>query len=189
MKVQEVNCKVGTGLLRSQPPAEASERVDATYLRYQGERIADWAEGARTLEIGCAGGYLLAAVAPAGGVGPDFSAGMIECARRKYSGLRFILSDMVNDLWDVQQVFRQIRRLSNPGTRLILNFYNRLWELPLNAARRVGAARPNLYQNWFTVEWRDQYPTLEPRLVALAAGVVRRAAHQVHLRRPVKPQT
>lgn len=125
--------------------------------------------GSRVLEIGCARGDLLAALDPARGVGIDFSAAMIERARARHPDLHFIeadthaldlhetfdfiiLSDLVNDLWDAQKVFEQIRKLAAPQTRVILNFYNRLWELPLSAARKLGLARPNLTQNWFTVE-------------------------------------
>jgi SAM-dependent methyltransferase len=125
--------------------------------------------GAHVLEIGCARGDLLAVLEPAEGVGIDFSGEMIARARQAHPELRFIqadvhavaldekfdwiiLSDVVNDLWDVQKVFEQIRKLSSPSTRVILNFYNRLWELPLSLARRLGLARPNLSQNWFTVE-------------------------------------
>ena len=63
-----------------------------------------------------------------------------------------ILSDLVNDLWDVQTVFQEVRRLSTPRTRVILNFYSRLWELPLGAASAMKLARPTLHQNWLTVD-------------------------------------
>jgi hypothetical protein len=63
-----------------------------------------------------------------------------------------ILSDVVNDLWDVQQVFQTIARLATPTTRLIINFNSRLWELPLRFARRLGLARAQAEQNWLTVE-------------------------------------
>jgi SAM-dependent methyltransferase len=125
--------------------------------------------GSRVLEIGCAHGDLLAALRPSRGVGIDFSTEMIKRARDCHPDLHFvemdahalqlkegfdfiILSDLVNDVWDAQQIFEQIRRLATPQTRVILNLYNRLWELPLSAARRLGLARPNLNQNWFTVE-------------------------------------
>ena len=125
--------------------------------------------GSRVLEIGCARGDLLAALRPSRGVGIDFSAEMIKRARERHPDLYFVqmdahdfelnesfdfivLSDLVNDVWDAQQIFEQIRRLATPQTRVILNLYNRLWELPLSAARRLGLARPNLNQNWFTVE-------------------------------------
>ena len=38
--------------------------------------------------------------------------------------------------------------MCTPRTRIILNVYSRLWELPLAVAERVGAAHPTLRQNW-----------------------------------------
>ena len=123
--------------------------------------------GKRVLEVGSGQGDLLAALQPARGVGVDFSGEMVERAQRKYPSLEFInadahtlpldepfdfiiLSDLVNELWDAQKVFQEVARLCTPRTRLVLNFYNRLWEKPLAAARGLGLARPNLSQNWFT---------------------------------------
>ncbi len=123
--------------------------------------------GERVLELGCADGSLLAAVRPAVGVGVDISGEMIGRARRLYPGLQFvegdaedlaldekfdtiILSDLVNDLWDVQAVFERMARFCTPRTRIILNFFSRLWEPPLRLAERMGLARPTLQQNWLT---------------------------------------
>ena len=125
--------------------------------------------GLRVLEIGCARGDLLAALEPKEGVGIDFSIEMIARARRAHPDLLFleadahaiplgrpfdviVLSDLVNDAWDVQQIFSEIRRLSRPGTRILINAYSRVWELPLAIAASLGVARPNLPQNWLTVE-------------------------------------
>jgi SAM-dependent methyltransferase len=125
--------------------------------------------GLRVLELGCAEGDLLASLAPTVGVGVDFSPAMIEQARRRHPTLEFVvadahdlsgvkgpfdiivLSDLLHDVWDVQGLLVGVRRLSHPGTRIVLNFYSRLWELPLAAAARVGLARPVLKQNWLTV--------------------------------------
>ncbi len=125
--------------------------------------------GQRVLEIGCARGDLLAALEPGEGVGIDFSAEMIARARRAHPHLLFVeadahaiplegpfdvivLSDLVNDAWDVQQIFSEVRRLSRPATRVLVNAYSRVWELPLAIAAAFGIARPNLSQNWLTVE-------------------------------------
>jgi len=124
---------------------------------------------ARVLEIGCASGDLLAALKPASGVGVDFSGEMVARAKERHPDLRFlqadaheleldeefdviILSDLVNDLWDVQEVFRRVARLSTPHTRVILNLYSRLWQPPLALAQKLGLAKPLLPQNWLTVE-------------------------------------
>jgi len=126
-------------------------------------------EGAKVLELGCGCGDLLASLKPSYGVGIDFSPKILDKARAKYPGLTFIeadvhefaldgpfdfiiLSDLVNDLWDVQTVFGRIGLVSSPGTRIIINFYSHLWELPLRAAQHLGAATRTMPQNWLTVE-------------------------------------
>ncbi len=125
--------------------------------------------GLKVLELGCGQGDLLAALKPADGMGVDFSAGMIQRARQRHPGLRFeqadvhtlplaetfdviILSDLLNDVWDVQTVFEHTARLAAPNTRLIINTYSRLWEPPLLLAQKLGLAQPVLYGNWLTVE-------------------------------------
>ncbi len=127
------------------------------------------APGQRVLDIGCGTGDLLAALNPFVGVGIDFSEEMVKRARQKHPELRFvqadahelkleeqfdiiILSDVLNDLWDVQVVFEKLASLSGPDSRIIINSYSRLWELPLGLAKRLGLARPTLYQNWLTVD-------------------------------------
>ncbi len=124
----------------------------------------------RVLELGCANGDLLASVQPGRGVGVDFSAEMIRRAKASHPSLEFIqsdahdlsmisetfdviiLSDLVNDLWDVQRVLEQIRPLCRPHTRIILNFYSHLWQAPLSLARKLNLATANLFQNWLTPE-------------------------------------
>jgi SAM-dependent methyltransferase len=125
--------------------------------------------GQRVLEIGCGRADLLASVKPAVGVGVDFSPEMVERARARHPSLRLfqadahdlpldetfdviILSDLVNDLWDVQKVFERVRGLCTGRTRVILNFHSRLWQPALWLARSVGMANRLLTQNWLTVE-------------------------------------
>ena len=129
--------------------------------------------GQRILEIGCGMGNLLASLQPVHGVGVDFSPEMIQRARARHAALDvldwieadahdlpelrgpfdvIILSDLVNDLWDVQRVFEQVRALCNSHTRLILNFYSGLWHFPLSVAQRLNLAVPMLGQNWLTRE-------------------------------------
>jgi SAM-dependent methyltransferase len=126
--------------------------------------------GGRVLEVGCGNGDLLAALWPGKGVGVDFSAEMICRARKAHPNLEFfqldahdlsglqgpfdtiILSDLVNDVWDVQRVLQQIRPLCLPSTRVILNFQSGLWQLPLTIAQALHLATPALPQNWLTPE-------------------------------------
>jgi SAM-dependent methyltransferase len=122
------------------------------------------------LEVGCAEGNLLASLKPARGVGVDFSEEMTCHAKELHPELEFIhadahdlsildekfdviiLSDLVNDAWDVQRIFQQLKPLCTPHTRIIMNFYSRLWQFPLSLARKLNLASSNLYQNWLTRE-------------------------------------
>jgi SAM-dependent methyltransferase len=124
--------------------------------------------GQRVLEIGCGVGDLLAALKPARGVGVDFSTQMVQRAGAKHPDLHFILadahdlasiegpfdvivlSDTVNDLWDVQRVLEEIKRFCLPSTRILINFYSGLWQLPLALAQGLNLAAPTLPQNWLT---------------------------------------
>ncbi|NOT04588.1 MAG: glycosyltransferase [Anaerolineales bacterium] len=124
----------------------------------------------RVLEIGCGMGSLLAHLKPSYGVGIDFSEEMIARAKQRHPELEYlqmdahdlsslegkfdviIFSDTVNDLWDVQRALEQTKRLCTPHTRLILNFYNHLWQLPLTIAQNLNLAAPMLNQNWLTPE-------------------------------------
>jgi SAM-dependent methyltransferase len=130
--------------------------------------------GLRVLELGCGTGDLLAATAPSLGIGIDFSGEMLAIARDRHPRLRFlqgdvhelaqlpiskdepfdivIVSDLLNDVWDVQAVLEQVAPHVNTHTRVIINSYSRLWEIPLGIAEKLGLANPVLHQNWLTVE-------------------------------------
>ena len=124
----------------------------------------------RVLEIGCGLGNLLASLKPGHGVGIDFSPEMVCRAKRRHPQLNFIhedahnfrlddepfdyiiLSDLVNDVQDVLAVFENLAQYTQPTTRLVLNYYSRLWQLPLNLAQCLNLANPLLAQNWLTKE-------------------------------------
>jgi SAM-dependent methyltransferase len=127
-------------------------------------------EGARVIELGCGTGDLLAALRPGYGVGVDISNRMLEIAAAKYPELTFahadvhdlsdinetfdfvVLSDLLNELHDVQSVLNEVRRLCDHRTRIIFNFYSNLWSFPLQLARNTGLATQTLPQNWLTKE-------------------------------------
>ncbi len=120
------------------------------------------------LEVGCGCGDLLASVKPRKGVGIDFSTTIIQKAKEKYPDLEFIeadvhnieigqltfdyilISDLVNDIWDVQIMIEQLKPYCVAKTRLIFNFYSHLWNVPLRIAKNIKLATPNLPQNWLT---------------------------------------
>lgn len=138
-------------------------------------RLLEWhyaalaPKGQRVLELGCGNGDLLAALQPGLGVGVDFSAAGVNLASTRHPGLLWvqadahslplegqfdviILSDLANDLWDVQLLLERLQRLCHQRTRIIFNTYSRLWQLPLFLAELLGLKNRTLAQNWFTVE-------------------------------------
>lgn len=134
-------------------------------------------EGASILEIGCGCGDLLSSLKPSVGVGLDFSEKMIAVARQRNPGFEYIvadaheldlggrvfdyiiMSDVVNDLWDVQAALDQVRNCCKAETRLVLNYYSHLWGGALRLAQKLGIATPSLPQNWLTR--RDMINLLE----------------------------
>ena len=123
--------------------------------------------GLTVLELGCGHGDLLDSLRPALGVGVDFSYPMVEHARKTHPHLNFIcadvhhielkirfdviiLSDLVNDLWDVQSVLARLASCCHAGTRVIINFFNNMWKIPMALARRYHLSVNMMEQNWLT---------------------------------------
>jgi ubiquinone/menaquinone biosynthesis C-methylase UbiE len=122
-------------------------------------------EGSSILEIGCGTGKLLASLKASRAIGVDFSPVMLEQARREHPECEFIqadahvlhlaetfdfviLSDLINDLWDIQSCLNNIKNVCHPKTRLIINSFSHLWQLPLTVSAALGLSKPNLEQNW-----------------------------------------
>jgi SAM-dependent methyltransferase len=122
----------------------------------------------KILELGCGDGSFLSNLNPSIGVGIDFCQDLIDRAQKDFPKLKFIeadvqelqlgdikfdyvvLSDLVNDIWDVQDLLIKILPYCSDHTRLVFNFYSRLWTLPLSIARFFKLAKPVMLQNWLT---------------------------------------
>jgi ubiquinone/menaquinone biosynthesis C-methylase UbiE len=121
-------------------------------------------EKRNVLEIGCATGDLLASVRPSNGVGIDISEQMVSIAQKKYPRLKFIvgttasikktetydfiiLSDLVGILEDIQQTFFELHKFATDDTRIIISYYNYLWEPVLTFAEKVGFKTPQPLQS------------------------------------------
>ncbi|MHC4622541.1 MAG: glycosyltransferase [Planctomycetota bacterium] len=123
----------------------------------------------RVLHVGCECGDLLAAVQPSYGVGVDDDTRAIELAKKRFPHLKFYATDphelrldeqfdyvlICNSLgrWhDVQQVLERIRPLTNESTRIVITYYNYLWEWILRFGSWLKIRRPYSYQNWLLPE-------------------------------------
>ncbi|MDL2123377.1 MAG: bifunctional class I SAM-dependent methyltransferase/glycosyltransferase family 2 protein [Deltaproteobacteria bacterium] len=127
-------------------------------------------EGLSILELGCGTGELLNALKPKRGVGIDFSAKMMDIAKKKYSHLEFrlddieqingwgetfdilILADVVGHLMDLEETFRRLHIFCRADTRIIISYYNFLWEPILKMGEIMGLKMPQQYQNWLSSE-------------------------------------
>jgi SAM-dependent methyltransferase len=123
--------------------------------------------GARVLEIGCGFGRLLSALKPSRGVGIDFCEKIADRARILHPELEIhttaagefnseekfdyiILSDLANDLPDVQGTLEWLRQFATPRTRIVLNVFNYGWRPILVLLERLGLKSPTLPQNWLS---------------------------------------
>jgi SAM-dependent methyltransferase len=124
-------------------------------------------ESAVVLEIGCGTGDLLANIKAKRKVGIDFSVQMVEIARRKYPGIEFhvmeaerlefqetfdyiILSNLIGYLEDIQKVFVELNKVCHQHTKIIVTYYNFLWEPILDLAERFGLRMKQPLQNWLS---------------------------------------
>lgn len=121
----------------------------------------------KVLEIGSGTGELLASVKPSLGVGIDISEEMVKIAQKKFPKYSFIaadahniplnekfeyiiLSDLIGNLEDVQKAFEELYKASTQESRIIITYYNYLWEPVLTFAERFGLKMPQPVQNWLT---------------------------------------
>jgi SAM-dependent methyltransferase len=159
---------------RLAPQREKWQRRNRAYYRNI-ERLVRFIvpEGASVLEIGCGLGDLLAALKPGDGLGIDQSPQLVELARQRHADLRFavadaetleaaelagrtfdyvVISDTVGALTDVWAAFRALRRVCHGGTRVVLTYYNFLWEGLLGVGQKLGLKMPIPAQNWLGME-------------------------------------
>lgn len=119
------------------------------------------------LEIGCGGGELLGYLKAADKTGIDFSAEMLDLARKSFPDIRFeqmtaeeftldrkfdviVLSNLIGYLGDIQVVFERLHTVCHRNTRIIISYYSFLWEPVLNFAEAIGIKQRVPAQNWLS---------------------------------------
>jgi SAM-dependent methyltransferase len=153
---------------------EVWQAKNAAYYRSI-ERLARFVipRGQTVLEIGCGTGDLLAALEPSLGVGVDLSPRLCDRARRKHPRLEIhegdaesldipalegrtfdyvVLSDVVGQLGDVWAALRAMRRFCTARTRVLVTYYNFVWEPLLKLGERLGRKMPIPQQNWLGMQ-------------------------------------
>jgi len=101
------------------------------------------------------------------GSGYRFSSKITEIARSNYPDLIFIiqdaeklelnetfdyiiLSDLVGSLWDVQAVFDRLQNVSHERTRVIVSYYNYMWEPVMRLGELFKLKLKQPLQNWLS---------------------------------------
>lgn len=130
-------------------------------------------QDSRVLEVGCGIGDTLAKVPASARVGIDISPRMIELGRVRHPELdlrvadverdplpegpfdAIILSDTIGLLEDIQVVLERLRPLLAPNGRLIVTYYNFLWEPVLDLAVQLGVRTNWPDQNWLSMSDLD----------------------------------
>jgi SAM-dependent methyltransferase len=148
--------------------------ASTTRHRYYGAEIERLMQslvtpGSRVLEIGTGLGDLLAAVGGPNSIGIDVASRMIELGKLRHPELDLrqldvevdplpqgpfdviILSDAIGLLDDIQNVLERLKPLLGPTGRMIVTYYNFLWEPALKLAERVGLKTHWPDQNWLSM--------------------------------------
>ncbi len=119
------------------------------------------------LEVGCGNGDLLDSIRGRSKTGIDFSPKMIEIGIKRFPHIKFhemaaenielnekfdviILSNLIGVLPDVELVFKQLLTVSHEKTRVIVTYYNRIWEPFIGLAELIGIKRKSPKQNWLS---------------------------------------
>jgi len=129
--------------------------------------------GKKVVEVGCGTGELLAAVKPDIGIGVDFSETMVSLACSRFPSLNFvcedaenlskrepfdyvIMSDLVGELTDVWQAFGELHKVTDSRSRVVITYYNYLWQPIVRLAEKIGLKMPQDYQNWLSLDDIEQ---------------------------------
>ena len=119
----------------------------------------------RVLHVGCECGDVLSAVEPSYGVGIDADPAAVELAKQRFPHLNFhtmdphelnldekfdyvLICNSPGRWHDIQQVLERVHPLTNESTRIVITYYNYLWEWILRVGSLLRIRRPQPYQNW-----------------------------------------
>ncbi len=152
----------------------ADERAASRSHRYYGAEVERLIKslvtpGSRVLEVGSGRGDLLAAIAGPGSVGIDVAERVIELAKAQHPDLDLrvldvevdplpqgpfdviVLSDAIGLLDDIQNALERLKPLLSPNGRIVVTYYNFLWEPALKLLESVGLKTHWPDQNWLSM--------------------------------------
>jgi ubiquinone/menaquinone biosynthesis C-methylase UbiE len=130
------------------------------------------------LEIGCGTGDFLGNLTAPQRVGIDFSPEMIKVAqtltkcpasKQPKTSLTFqvddveslqmtetfdyvVMSDLIGDLDDVWTALNKLHQVTHQHSRVIITYFNHLWEPLLRLGEKLGLKTPQFHQNWLSLK-------------------------------------
>ena len=165
-------------MIKKQQYKEYFTKHSDNWVKYRKKRAYYWDsitkycnyfihQNSSVLEVGCGTGELLASVKSENRTGIDFCEPLIEKAKSTYPDIHFelmdaenitlkdkydviILSNLIGVLEDVEHVFKELNRVSHEKTRIIVTYYNRLWEPVIKLAETLRLKRKTPSQNWLS---------------------------------------
>jgi ubiquinone/menaquinone biosynthesis C-methylase UbiE len=126
-------------------------------------------ENSSVIEIGCGLGETLESLKPSRGLGVDISPQMVKIARRRFPHLQFetgdfesleieekfdyvVIDGTIGNVDDIQLAIAELHKVCKPETRVIMVYYNYLWEPVMKFAEAVGLRMRHLLQHWLPLE-------------------------------------
>ena len=122
------------------------------------------------LEVGCGTGDTISKLKGKKKAGLDFSPAMIEVAKKQHPSIDFylmdaadisltekfdviVLSSVIGCVDNVLDVFNSLKAVCHEHTRIIISYYNYLWEPFLKFGELIGIKKSIPQQNWLS--YRD----------------------------------
>ena len=153
----------------AQAPKHAAYRKKHRYYWNDITRYSDYFsnDDLRVLEIGCGTGELIAEIKGRDKVGIDFSPAMIAEAKKNHPGIDFrvmeaenlalegqfdliVISNVVGYLSDVQATLEELHKVCHERTKVIVSYYNYVWQPILNLTEKLGLKKKTPPQNWLS---------------------------------------
>jgi ubiquinone/menaquinone biosynthesis C-methylase UbiE len=125
----------------------------------------------RVLELGSGNGNLLNTLQPSYGLGIDLSPAAVSLAQKSHPHLHFmlgdaeqlntlpehkfdyiILSDLVGYIDDIQKCLEGLHRFCDTHTRVVISYYNFLWQPVLRLAELLHLKMPTPEQSWLSLD-------------------------------------
>lgn len=165
-------------LLRRKKNFEFFEKIAPTRSQYRRRHGHYWEEitsycdyfsheDISVLEVGCGTGELIGKIKGKRKVGIDFSPNMIEQAQKQFPEVEFqvmaaenlelqekfdliIISNLIGYLDDIEEVFQELHKVCHERTKVIVTYYNYLWQPLLRLGEILGLKKKHPAQNWLS---------------------------------------